>query len=228
LKDSWNGCTNDGGHSCVPHGLLNPYAGFLRCPFTLKSIKTGTWFQNSDDGKLVAFPYAALTTLIRKHLGAFLEPFSIGPPEWCDIVPYNVGPLQALSNEAAFASRLEAWAALRARFSVADNDLFRKVSNVLVLDLTKVTPTKARTMVASFLIQKAAEKESPWHGPSPLSSSSAVLSRAAGGRTFSMACQRTIIALKSGPRHSSPRWTRKTGSLNVMCEGVRAALPGLV
>lgn len=43
-----------------------------------------------------------------------------------------------------------------------------------------------------------------------------------------MACQRIIIASKSGPRHSSPRWTRKTGSLNVMCEGARAALPGLV
>ena len=68
-----------------------------------------------------------------------------------------------MSNEEAYEWQRARWVEMRALFPQSDDELFKGcVTNLVVLNLNKCTPTKSRKTVALFLLAKAREKDSPW------------------------------------------------------------------
>ena len=142
----------------------------------------------SSDGRYAAFQHIAFSSLLRKNLEHSLSSLPKRFPEYSDLVPYNA-PIRGdcspvtddppsgvhaakkakshpivseMSNEEAYEWQKARWAAMRALFPQPDSELFRGVTNLVVLNLAKCTPTKSRNTVGQFLLAKAREKDSPW------------------------------------------------------------------
>ena len=187
-----------------------------RCLTTLKEIDAGFSCHLSSDGRYAAFPHIAFSTLLRKNLEPFMSSLPLSFPEYSDLVPYNA-PIRGdcspvahdkpsgvhaakkakahpivseMSNEEAYEWQKARWAAMRALFPQPDSELFRGVTNLVVLDLAKCTPTKSRKTVGQFLLAKARKR----------------IRR--GSRRSLIPYPTTIARSNSGPLRSRPRLKR--------------------